>query len=165
MSQAERLRTSKAGRRRRVAAVVILAAGMVLAACGDGGDHAPSLEDPSATGRQLVERYMGLLARQDVAGLEDFVSDAFLRQGAEGSFRTKTDYLQNLPQLGDYSITDVTANQAGDALVVRWLFSVTEVVDGRRLGTEPTPRLATFAWEDGDWRLLSHANFNPPVED
>ena len=52
----------------------------------------------------------------------------------------------------------------GDALVVRWLFRVDETVGGTRLKSTPSSRLATFIWRDGDWRLLSHANFNPPEE-
>ena len=30
-------------------------------------------------------------------------------------------------------------------------------------GKKLAPRLSTFLWENGAWRLLSHANFNPPV--
>lgn len=148
----------------RLLGVLFVAACLAtLVACGsDDGDKAPTLNDPSRTGTELVEHYMSLLAAKDVDGLGDFLSDAFLRQGAEGSFYSKEQYLQNLPQIGDYSISDVTARQSGDALVVRWLFAVTEVIDGRTLSSEPTPRLATFVWTDGEWRLLSHANFNPP---
>jgi hypothetical protein len=142
---------------------VIVAAAVFLALGSGDSDGAPSLADPSQTGRALVESYMSLLAAKDVNGLEGFISDAFLRQGAEGSFYTKDEYLQQLPAIRDYRISDVVARQAGDALVVRWLFSVTEVIGGRTLSTEPTPRLATFAWSDGEWRLTSHANFNPPV--
>jgi hypothetical protein len=136
-----------------------------MAACGSDDDgSAPTLDDPSQTGQELVETYMSLLAAKDVDGLEDFVSDAFIRQGAEGRFATKDDYLNDLPQISNFTITDVTAKQAGDALVVRWLFTVEEVVDGKAMQTTPSPRLATFVWDDEEWNLLSHANFNPPAE-
>ena len=146
-----------------VAAALIVAAGLFIALDSGDGDRAPSLADPSQTGSALVESYMSMLAAKDIKGLEALLSDAFLRQGAEGSFYTKAEYLQRLPAIRDYRISDVTALQAGDSLVVRWLFTVTEVIDGRSLTTEPTPRLATFVWSDGEWRLLSHANFNPPA--
>jgi hypothetical protein len=151
--------------RRFVLLAMIVVALLLVGACGTDDDaNAPTLDNPSQTGQELVEKYMSLLAEEDVAGLEDFLSDAFMRQGAEGRFATKADYLADLPQLSSYTIEDVRANQDGDALVVRWMFTVEEVIDGRALQTDPAPRLATFVWNDGDWHLLSHANFNPPAE-
>jgi hypothetical protein len=151
--------------RRFVLLAMIVVALLLVGACGTDDDaNAPTLDNPSQTGQELVEKYMSLLAEEDVAGLEDFLSDAFMRQGAEGRFATKDDYLADLPQLSTYTIEDVRANQDGDALVVRWMFTVEEVIDGRALQTDPAPRLATFVWNDGDWHLLSHANFNPPAE-
>lgn len=145
-------------------ATIVFATLLASVACGSDDEDTPDLDNPSQTGQELVETYMSLLADQDVDGLEDFVSDAFIRQGAEGRFATKQDYLADLPQIANYTITDVTAQQDEGALVVRWMFTVEEVVDGRALQTEPSPRLATFVWSVGDWRLLSHANFNPPAE-
>jgi hypothetical protein len=151
--------------RRFMLLAMVVVALLLVGACGTDDDaNAPTLDNPSQTGQELVEKYMSLLVEEDVAGLEDFLSDAFMRQGAEGRFATKADYLADLPQLSTYTIEDVTANQDGDALVVRWMFTVEEVIDGRALQTDPAPRLATFVWNDGDWHLLSHANFNPPAE-
>lgn len=151
---------------RGILLTVIVVAGLLLGvACGSDDDaSAPTLSDPSQTGQELVETYMSLLADEDADGLANFLSDAFIRQGAEGRFATKEDYLSDLPQISDYTIAEVTGRQDGDALVVRWLFTVEESIGGQTLQTEPTPRLATFVWSDGDWRLLSHANFNPPAE-
>jgi hypothetical protein len=151
--------------RRFVLLSMIVVGLLVVGACGtDNDDHAPTLDNPSQTGQELVEKYMSLLAEENVAELEEFLSDAFLRQGAEGRFASKADYLADLPQISNYTIENVTANQDGDALVVRWMFTVEEVIDGRALQTDPAPRLATFVWNDGDWHLLSHANFNPPAQ-
>jgi hypothetical protein len=162
--QAPTASATRAGRGVLLAAIVV-AALLLGAACGSDDDtSAPSLSDPSQTGQELVEKYMSLLEARDVDGLGDFLSDAFLRQGAEGRFATKEDYLGDLPQISNYTIAEVTAQQDGDALVVRWLFTVEETIDGQELRTEPSPRLATFVWRNDDWRLLSHANFNPPSE-
>ncbi|HMM41320.1 MAG TPA: nuclear transport factor 2 family protein [Thermomicrobiales bacterium] len=145
-------------------AAVVIATLLLGAACGSDDGNAPDLDDPSRTGQELVEKYMSMLADQDADGLDDFLSDAFIRQGAEGQFATKDDYLANLPQIANYTIDEVTGQQDDDALVVRWQFTVEETVSGQALRAEPSPRLATFIWSDGDWRLLSHANFNPPAE-
>lgn len=144
-------------------ATVVIATLLASVACQSDG-NAPELKDPSRTGQELVEKYMSLLAKQDVNGLKGFLSGAFMRQGSEGQFATKDEYLANLPQIANYTIDDVTAQQDGDALVVRWQFTVEEVVAGTALKTAPSPRLATFVWRDGDWRLMSHANFNPSAE-
>ncbi len=144
--------------------VAIITVLLVGAACGSSSSKgAPTLSAPAQTGQQLVEKYMSLLANQDVAGLNSFLSDSFLRQGADGTFATKDQYLSDLPQVSNFHVTDVTSKQSGDALVVRWMLSVDEVVSGKTLQTTPAPRLATFIWDRGDWRLLSHANFNAPA--
>lgn len=144
--------------------ILAVTALLLVAACQPlRNTGAPALANPAQTGQQLVETYMSLLAHHDVNGLQNFLSDEFLRQGADGTFATKEQYLNNLPQISNYTITDVTANQAGDALVVRWLFTVQETVSGTALQTQPAPRLATFVWTNGAWKLLSHANFNPPA--
>lgn len=153
--------------RRMVAlAAIILGALLLAVGCGsDDGSTAPVLDDPSATGRELVGRYMSLLETEDVEGLDAFLSEAFIRQGADGRFSTKDEYLADLVQIAPgYTISDVTARQDGDGLVVRWLFTVEETVEGRQLGAAPTPRLSTFVWSDGQWRLIAHANFNPPEQ-
>jgi hypothetical protein len=144
-------------------AVLLCLAIVSLAGCGSDDDElAPELSDPNETAEELVNRYMSMLASKDVQGLDDFLSEGFMRQGAEGRFASKDDYLNNLPQISQYTISDVRANQEGNALVVSWNFKVTETI-GVPLGTAPTPRLATFVWQDGEWKLLSHANFNPPA--
>jgi hypothetical protein len=56
----------------------------------------------------------------------------------------------------------VEAQQAGETLVVSWTLTIESVIEGEPFAEEPAPRLSTFAWEDDDWRMTSHANFNVP---
>lgn len=145
---------------------ILLAAALVLGvACGsdsDGGDVA--LENPTETGSELANQYLTLLQEKDVDGLRDFLSDAFILQRADGTYSEKAAYLDNLPDIGPFTIADVTALQAGDTLIVRWFLTVEEVINGQSYNTEPAPRLSTFVRSDGDWRLASHANFNAPSD-
>ena len=146
-------------------ATLVLAGAIVfgIACSGDSdSESAATLENPDQTGSELVNEYITLLKDKDVGGLRDFLSDAFIIQRADGSNDEKTAYLENIPDIGEFTITEVTALQANDALIVRWFLTVDEVINGQRYGGDPAPRLSTFVYQDGDWRLTSHANFNAP---
>jgi len=145
-----------------LAAIASTAILMGSVACGSGGS-APTLSRADQTGQTLTNQFITLLAQKDLNGLQSFLSDGFMIQRADGSFSTKTDYLKSIPAVGKFTISDVSAKQAGDSLVVRWFLTVDEVINGQTFGAAPAPRLSTFVWTDGEWRLLSHANFNAPV--
>jgi hypothetical protein len=150
------------------ASLIALAVGLALFAIACGGssndnDSAQALPRPAETGGVLVNEFLTLLQKKDTAGLQTFLSDGFMLQRADGSFTVKAQYLGNLPNIGPYTISDVSANQAGNSLVVRWLLTVEEVIDGKVYNSTPAPRLSTFVWSGGEWRMLSHANFNAPV--
>jgi hypothetical protein len=149
------------GSLRIIALALLLAIG--AAAWGSGSDRPPSLAQPERTGEELVTRYTTLVANKDIAGLEGFLSDAFIIQRANGVFHGKGDYLANLPGIKNFKIADVTARQDGGTLIVRWTLSVGQVADGVRFSAAPAPRLSTFAWKSGQWKLAAHANFNVPA--
>jgi Tfp pilus assembly protein PilO len=147
----------------RLAAVLLAVAIVLGVACsGDSESSAGKLDNPDQTGTELVNQYITLLKNKDVDGLRAFISDAFIIQRADGSNDEKAAYLQNMPEIGDFKITDVTALQADDALIVRWFLTVDEVINGQTYSKAPAPRLSTFVYDDGSWRLTSHANFNAP---
>jgi hypothetical protein len=92
------------------------------------------------------------------------LSDAFTVQRADGSSAGKEEYLSDFPEVGRFRIGDLDAKQDGDALVVRYESTVEEErIEGEPFAADPAPRLSTFVWSDGDWRLSSHANFNVPA--
>lgn len=150
----------------RLVLVLTLTPAIVLSAvaCGSNeNESAPRLAQPEQTGRELADRFLRLIQQKDMAGLQSFLSDAFIIQRAEGMHYTKSEYLQRLPELGPYTISDVQARQHDNTLVVRYSLSVQQVVEGRPYRTEPAPRLSTFVWADGRWQMTSHANFNTPA--
>jgi hypothetical protein len=122
---------------------------------------APRLAHPTAAARPLVIRFFSLLAHRDEAGLAAFLSPAFQVQRADGSASGKADYLANLPTVNGFSLSKLTATQAGGALVVRYHARVEGVVNGKPYTPGPAPRLSVFAWNGERWQLAAHANFNP----
>ena len=143
--------------------LVALAVSIVFTGCSNSDENnAPSLQQPAEVGAALADRFLVLLAAKDIDGLRGFLHEGFMIQRADGSSATKADYLTRLPEIGPYTIGDVSALQAGSTLVVRWTVAVNQVIDGRPYATAPAPRLSTFVWADGDWRLIAHANFNAP---
>jgi hypothetical protein len=138
--------------------------GLGAASCGDDEDSAPTLDDPSATGTELVDEHFTHLVDGDEQGLDGLLSDAFTVQRADGSTATKDEYLAELPELKDFEIGDLSARQDGPALVVGYDQTVeAEQIGGTRFQGGSAPRLSTFVWQDGDWYLTSHANFNVPT--
>src|SRR5206468_1857264 len=88
---------------------------------GEGRLAAPTLGDPSATGRSLVIHFFVLLQHKDTAGLQTFLSSAFQVQRADGSSSGKQEYLANLPTANRFYLSKLSATQAGGTLVVCYL--------------------------------------------
>lgn len=145
---------------RRTTRAVVIAVALVLSACGGGTE---SLDDPAATGRELATEFLTILQSADGDALADFLADGFQLQRADGSGGTREEYLSNPPTIERFELGDeVIAVQDGDLLTVRWTLIVDETTNGQQLGTGEAPRLSVFVREDGDWKLLAHANFNLP---
>jgi hypothetical protein len=144
----------------RVLAVAACLAALALPAASAAAP-APSLANPTATGRSLVIRFFVLLQRKDKAGLETFLSPAFQVQRADGSSSGKADYLAALPTVNKFYLSKLSATQAGGTLVVRYLARVEGLVNGKPYTPGPAPRLSVFAWSGNRWQLAAHANFNP----
>ena len=157
-----------------LALVIVLAAvlGAVvgLGACSDdssSGSSAttvPVVADPSATGRELATEFMTVLQQGDRDGLADLLADGFVIQRADGSTATRDEYLAAPITVTSFELgPDVLGVQDGDVLVVRWSVEAAEATAGGVLGEQLAPRLSTFVWRDGEWRMVSHANFNLPA--
>jgi hypothetical protein len=138
-----------------VAIVVALAA----ASCGGDESGAPSVEDPNAEGTALVENYFGLLASKDVSGLDELLAPDFQVVRANGNVQDKTSYLENPPDVEDFTLRNVATRVGENTLTVSYQVNVAEVVAGAEEPSGWSPRLSVFEWQDGAWRLVAHANF------
>jgi len=128
------------------------------------GSEPPVLSDPNATGRELAQRFITILKDKDNAALADFLAGAFQIQRADGTGADRAEYLEADIKISSFELgPDLLAIQEANTLTVRWSLQIDEVLNGTVTGKKLAPRLSTFLWEKGAWRLLSHANFNPPV--
>lgn len=155
----------RAPRRRTFALVLFIAAMTItgaLAACSDS-KAAPKASDPAVTGRELVTEFLTILQNDDRAALADFLDPAFMLQRADGTGANRAEYLASPAKVSAFTIQPgLQASQDGDVLAVRWAVRVDEVVNGSSVVKGEAPRLSSFHWTDGQWKLLSHANFNLP---
>src|SRR5438045_2085476 len=107
--------------RRRRLLVVLGALSLTVAACGSpsGGASkaAPKLADPTASAKGLVTRYFELTQKKDTAGLQRLLSPAFQNERADGSGMNRADFLTHLPTIRSFSLTGLSATQAGSVLV------------------------------------------------
>ena len=126
---------------------------------------APTLADPNTAGRDLALRFIEILRTKDRDALAAFLAASFQIQRADGTSATRDEYLAADINISSFELgPDVAAVQSGGVLTVRWSIKLVETIEGKPTGTGLAPRLSTFIWEDGTWKLASHANFNR-VED
>jgi hypothetical protein len=138
-----------------IAAVVAL---VLIAAPASGARQSAT---PEQTARPLVVKFFKLVRDRDVAGLVTFLSPAFQIQRADGSGARKAEYLDSLPTVRKFTLTNLTATRAGATLVVRYRATVEGLVNGKPYTPGPAPRLSVFHWTGKRWQLAAHANFNP----
>jgi Domain of unknown function (DUF4440) len=144
--------------------LLVCALALGLAACSSttsSSSPAPTLADPSATAKPLVNQFFTLLEKRNTTGLDRFLSPAFQVVRADGSNSEKTAYLSDLPTVDSFRITNLSATQSGSVLVVHYLATATGLVNGKPYTPGPAPRLSVFEWNGSRWQLVAHANFNP----
>ena len=127
---------------------------------------APDVSDPTATGTQLVDRFLSTLkgSTTDTAALSAILAPDFQLVRADGTRANKDSYLADPAEVFNYEIKNLraVADTFGGAatLTVSFDVAIDEVINGQSI-TTTSPRLGAFVWSDGEWLLVSWANFNP----
>lgn len=145
-------------------ALAVGLAGTTSAAQGTLYSPAPTrLANPDTTATQLLNRFFRALAADNGVKLGALLSPAWMIQRANGTWATRAQYLAARPDVRQYQIVDVMARYAMPTLVVRSRTATQEgTASGATVTSRLAPRLSTFTWQGGRWRMTSHANFNPP---
>ena len=96
-------------------------------------------------------------------GLSALLSPAWMIQRASGTWADRATYTAAMPDVRQYQIADVMARYTAPTLVLRSRTATQEPdAAGVLRSSALAPRLSTFTWMGGRWRMTSHANFNPP---
>lgn len=157
-------------------AAVTLGVGL-LAGCGSGDSSSNTTPVPATSAsttaekadvqiaEESAEKFFSLLQRNDVEGLNTFLSPGFQIIRADGSTADKPQYLENPADVSNFELTDFSVGRQGDAIVALYTVTTTEEIDRQLYTDQPRQRLSVFVDNDGQWQLIAHANLNTPTED
>ena len=115
-----------------------------------------------ATG--LLDGWFQKMVAKDRAAIEAGMQANFQRINFEGAF-DRTAEVAAITALGVTAptVSGVRATRVGDALVVTCLVKAGESVGGKKLPSEPAPRLAVWQQVEGAWRLAAWASLEMPA--
>ena len=153
-----------------LALLLALTTTLALAACSSSSPTvtptaaaAPTLSDPSATGRALVLAWLTALQLGDTASLDSQMAPNFQLQRADGTFATKAEYLASPAKIASFELTDNVVGLAhANTLTVRWAVKTAGEINGVTVPNREAPRLTGFEWNGERWQIITYANFNAP---
>ena len=130
-------------------------------ASAKSSDSAPTLKDPSATGRKLGTGWLTTLQKGDRTKIAQWLAPNFLIQRADGTSADRKQYIANPATVGEFELGDIViGKQHGNTLSVLWSVKVNEIIDGQTLSTNEAARITAYVWNGKRWQILAHGNFN-----
>ncbi len=113
-----------------------------------------------AQGEKLVHQVWGDMKSGNIEAIEKYTAQGFQSVHQDGS-RTRAQELKLIEglHLGDYTLSDFTVTQTGPVIIASYFVSVAETIDGKRLSSEPSPRLSIFLDTESGWQWIVHGNF------
>lgn len=145
---------------------------------------APTQQQLQDLGRRLVVRFFERLSEtglptgqlgfangsdsEAVAAVRDILDPAFIVQRADGHYETYDSYQP--VDIDEFTLRGLHVTQpASGLLVVRYEVKAVDSLipaTGTIGAGQFSPRLSVFRWDSDqrEWLLISHANFNPPLE-
>jgi len=161
----------------RIAALLFVTAmSLGLAACGNKESlqatatsdkkviPAPKLEDPSATGRELITKWLTALKDRDLESIEEQLAPNFQIRRANGSTANKEEYLKSPAVVTSFELSEkLVGLQHGQTLSLNWAIKVEETIGGITYSNSEAPRMTSFEWNTDKWQIVTYANFNAPA--
>lgn len=125
----------------------------------------PKGSNANALATALVTRFFTLIKNQDNAGMSKFIDKAWLSQTSDGTSRDSRTFIGDMPTIENFAIANVAARLNGFLLNARYQSKVAGNIAGKPYSSTFAPRLATFSYCSGAWKMLSQANFDPLIRD
>jgi hypothetical protein len=119
----------------------------------------PEMADKNAPDQVLANEFLRILKAKDQTALARFLSPQLLLQRPDGSYYTRDQYLLNPARVDDYSLTNVVGTRTGNVRVIRYTVTAVQFLNGQQVTQDPVPRISTYVYRGGAWRLVAHANF------
>jgi hypothetical protein len=118
-----------------------------------------SLEEEA---KRLEELSVALIREKNWQALEQLLSPACQFVTDHGSIgRTEAMKLMKEMNLGEVRFKDFKVTKAGPNLIVSFWLSASEMVGGKLLSKEFSPRLSVWQRVGPDWQCIAYADFNP----
>ncbi len=124
---------------------------------GTSAEPGPTDEPVASIGTQLATSYVTMLHDHNVDGLRGLLADAFMMQRPDGTSVDKAGFLADLPVLAQGVLPVVQASRGSETLVLIWQ-TPPAVVAAATSGD--IPRISTYIWDHGAWRLLSQGDYS-----
>ncbi len=117
---------------------------------------------PEEEAKRLEELSVALIQEKNWQALERLLSPACQFVTGHGSCdRAEAMKLIKEMNLGEVRFKDFKVTQAGDNLVVSFWLSASEMIGGKVLSTDFSPRLSVWQRIGPDWQCVAYADFNP----
>jgi len=111
-------------------------------------------------GEKLVHQIWGDMKSGNIKAIEKYTAQGFqsVHQDGARSREQEITLIKGL-NLGEYTLSNFMVTQDGPVIVASYFVSVAETINGKRLSSEPTPRLSIFLNTASGWQWITHGNF------
>jgi hypothetical protein len=94
--------------------------------------------------------------------VESKIADGFQSVHPDGA-RSRAGEISLIEKLnlGEIAFSNFKSTTSGDNIVVTYMISVQEMIDGKQLSRKPAPRLSVWKKGTHGWQWICHANLNP----
>ncbi|MCK4338399.1 MAG: DUF4440 domain-containing protein [Candidatus Cloacimonetes bacterium] len=119
-------------------------------------------ETPSVDGEKLIRELWLNIKNNNWDVLENKIAYVFQSIHEDGT-RDRDEEIELLKglNLGEYTLDNFKTTQNKNVVIVSYIVSVHEMIDGTVLPTAFAQRLSVFQKSDNDWKWIAHANLNP----
>lgn len=119
----------------------------------------------NAVAEQLVTKFFTLIKNKDQAAMSKFLDPAWLSLTSNGTSRDHKTFVAEMPTINDFAVAHVTARLHDFLLSTRYMLKANGSIAGHPYSADFAPRLSTFTYCSGAWKMLSQGNFDPLIRD